>query len=152
MPNPSLRLVRLSLRRLAHGLLIRVKHPKRVACLNCGFLSLGEAEVTAADRLMLSAKGAGACPDLEVLHCSRSLWVRYDLFYSGTNAEGIFEELEVDRRDCAGFLRHRPGWTPFEHRDLLSKTLEARQKITFAVVGSLLTLFAAWLTKQLGIR
>lgn len=134
------------LRNLAHFLRARVRHPRRVTCLQCGFLSLGDAEVTAAQRTMLHLRSQNGIANL---NCARSRWESYDLEYSGPDAEGIFNELEVDRRSCQEFLLYRPGWTPNGHKEILLKKLETQQKILFAVLGSLLTLFAAWVTKKL---
>jgi hypothetical protein len=106
-------------------------------------LSFGEAEATVADRVMLGARGEGPCPSLEDLQCFRSLWIAYAIHGGGD--EGVFSELEVDRRGCEGFLRHRPGWSPNEHRDLLSRRLETREKIALVALGSLLTLIGALL-------
>jgi hypothetical protein len=141
---------RKALREFAHGVLVRAKHPRRATCLDCGFLALGDAEVTAADRVMLAARGTSGCPSLDILRCSRSLWVGYDLTYVGTSAEGIFEELEADRRDCAGFLSYRPGWTPNEHRDLLTKALETREKALLAVLSFLLGVLTVLAVKLFG--
>jgi hypothetical protein len=142
------------LRRLIRTAYLRVNHPRRVTCLDCGFLSLGEAEVTHADRVMLHMKGTGGwCPSLDVLGCSRSLWVNYDLTYSGTSAEVIFDELDLDRRSCDGFFKYKPGWTPTDHRELLSKHQESRQKIVsgilLAVASSILTVLVAWVIKSM---
>lgn len=121
-----------------------------MTCLDCGFLSGGSDEVSSANRAMLAARGVGGCPSLDHLHCSRSLWVSYDLTYVGTNADAIFEELEGDRRGCRGFLRYRPGWTPNEHRDLVGKAFETRQKVIFTILGTGLGLLAVWIAYFFG--
>lgn len=143
------------LRNRVDRLAVLARHPKRVTCLECGFLSLGEAEVTKAERRMLASRGVGSCPPLDVIRCSRALWVDYDLMYAGTDSDGIFDELEADRRGCEGFLRHEPGWTPNEHRELLKKVLENRRKIVLvllaAVTGSITGLLGAWVAKILGL-
>ena len=138
------------MRKLARTLVVRTRRPFKVTCLDCGFLSLGSEEVSAANRAMLGARGVGGCPSLDLLRCSRSLWVSYDLMYVGTDADAIFEELEGDRRGCRGFLRYRPGWAPNEHRELLSKALETRQKVFFTILGTILGLLAAWVVHFLG--
>lgn len=137
-------------RHLAHW----VRHPRLITCLECGFLALGTSEVSEADRFRLASRGSTGYPPLDQLCCARSLWVEYDLMYVSTNADALFKELEADRRGCSGFLRHRKGWRPSEHKDLLSKALETRQKIRFtifgAILGLLVTLLATWISRLLG--
>lgn len=90
---------------------------------------------------------------LDNLRCFRSLWL--DSVYGGGD-ESIIYELAADRRDCTGFDRHKPGFTPSEHRDLLSKRWDARRQFWLTVlgsaVGSALALLVAWLTWHLGIK
>jgi len=127
-----------------------VHHPLKITCLDCGFLSLRSDEVTRADRVMLSARGrAGGCPSLNILDCSRSLWIDYDLTYVATDAGAIFDEVERDRRSCEGFFKYKPGWSPGGHKDLLLKALAFRQKVFFVVLGVFVTFLATWLGPQL---
>ncbi|SRR6266404_647432 len=133
-----------------------VRHPRPVTCLDCGFLALGNEEVTRAERILLHGEGSAGLPcspeELTDLNCTRSLWVDYDLTYVDGSAQGIFDELEQDRRGCAGFLRYRPGFSPSEHRDLLLKRMDSKEKLKFAVLGGIVTLFFAWVAKHLGLR
>ncbi len=133
-----------------------VRHPLPVTCLNCGFLALGDEEVTKADRIMLHSEGSAGLPcspdELTNLNCTRSLWVDYDLTYNSDSVQGIFEELEQDRRGCAGYLKYRPGFSPSEHRDLLLKRMDSKEKLKFAVLGGIVTLFFAWIAKHLGLK
>ena len=108
--------------------------------------------MSTADRVLLHVRGKAACPPLDVLGCCRSLWVDYDLTYFGTSVAGVFDEVQKDRRDCVGFFRYKPGWSPSGHQDLLLKTLETKQKTAFALLGSLLTLLCLWVAKLLGLR
>lgn len=140
--------LKIRLKGFARRSFLRVKHPSRVTCYQCGFLSFGDNEVTFQHREVL----ASGEPSLSVekLRCFRSCWTEYGVYEWGEDV--VRSELEIDRRDCPGFFRHRQGWTPNEHRDLLSKRLETRQKIAFAFFGSFLTLLVAWLAKLLGMR
>ena|SRR5216684_8653747 len=132
-----------------------VRHPLPVTCLNCGFLALGDEEVTRADRIMLHCEGSAGLPcspdELTNLNCTRSLWVDYDLTYLDGSAQGIFDELEQDRRRCAGYLKYRPCFSPGEHRDLLLKRMDSKEKLMFAVLGGIVTLLLAWIAKRLGL-
>lgn len=128
-----------------------VRHPLGVTCLDCGFLALGDKEVSTANRMLLHVRGTAGCPPLEELSCSRSLWTDYDLTYCRVDAAAIFDEVGKQRRDCEGFFPCRPGWSPGGHQDLLLKGLETKQKVLFALLGSLLTLLAAWVAKLLGL-
>lgn len=127
-----------------------------MTCLNCGFLALGDFEVSKANRILLAASGEDGCPPLNKLHCLRKLWVNYELGYFNDRRDGVFEEVQKKRRPCEGFLRYRPGWSPSEHRDLLQSKLERRKKVFIsaasAVGGAVLTLAVAWLLKRLGIK
>ena len=91
---------------------------------------------------------------LDSLCCSRSLWDDYMISMRGE--EGILDELNPGRRGCLGFLRHRPGFKPDEHRDLLWKWWEAKRHFLLTVagsaIGSLLAFFLAWLARRFGIR
>jgi hypothetical protein len=140
------------LRNLVRAAVAWVRHPAGVTCLDCGFLALGDEETTSTNRILLHARGVAGCPPLEGLRCSRSLWVEYDLTYCGVNADALFHEVGKQRRECEGFFRYRPGWSPGGHQDLLSKALETKQKVLFVLLGSLLTLLAEWLAKLLGLR
>src|SRR5437879_5577369 len=92
--------VRKVLKKTARVVSAHARYPLKVTCLNCGFLSLEDKEVTRADRVLLHVRGTAGCPPLEVLGCSRFLWTDYDLTYVGTNSEAIFDEVQRDRRDC----------------------------------------------------
>lgn len=125
-----------SFRKLASTAVSYARHPFGVTCLDCGFLALGEKELSTASRILLHCKGAAGCPPLEMIWCSRSLWVVYDLTYVGTDAEGIFDEVQKERRGCKGFFRYRPGWSPTGHQDMLLKALERRKNFFYVLLGS----------------
>lgn len=145
-----------SLKKLANTVVSYFHYPFGVTCLDCGFLALGEKEVSKANSIMLYCRGTAGCPPLEMLWCSRSLWVDYDLSYAGFDAEGIFDEILKQRRDCKGFFRYRPGWSPPGHQDLLLKTLERRKNFFYfllaSFLGSLLTLLGTRFAKFFGLR
>ena len=128
------------------------RHPRRT-CLKCGFLALGDAEreVTTAIRVLVSAKES----PIDMLQCSRSLWVDYDLMYAAPNVDSIVEEIQSDRRKCRGFYPYNEGWSPAEHKDLVLKARD-RRRIALATVlgylsGILSGIFSAWLRKRLGL-
>jgi hypothetical protein len=54
------------------------------------------------------------------------------IFGLGSNYTGcqttFWDELKVERRTCEGFLAYEPGWSPSEHRDLLLKKHDRREK------------------------
>jgi hypothetical protein len=131
--------------------LAHLRRPRRVTCLDCGFLALAGGEVGGANRVRLGIKGAAGCPPLEALGCSHSLWIDYDLMYSGTDATAIFEELEKDRRQCTDFFRYRPGSSPREHQDLVLKKRDLWQRIVLAVLSWILGFFAAWASRRFGL-
>lgn len=145
--------LRARLRRLALGIIRRIRHPTKVTCLECGFLSFGKAEATAEDRVLLGDFNMSPSISLDNLYCFRSLWLGS---VYGRGDEAIIDEIAADRRGCTGFDRHRPGFTPSEHLDLLSKRWEARRQFWFTVLGSAtgaaLALLVAWLTWRWGIK
>jgi hypothetical protein len=126
-----------------------LKHPFGVCCLDCGFLALGKTELNSAERIQLRVRGTCGCPSLEALWCYRQLWIEYNLTYSGSCAEGIFSEIEKQRRDREGILRNWPGWTPIQHYDTLLKRIDNKEKTKYAVIGSTLTFLFQWLLKQI---
>ncbi|MFH1595522.1 MAG: hypothetical protein ABIG94_04015, partial [Pseudomonadota bacterium] len=140
-----------SLIKIAIATVSYARYPFGVTCLECGFLALGEKEVGTADRILLHIRGTAGCPPLKELQCFRSLWVDYDLIYAGTDENGIFDEVQKQRRNCQGFFPYRPGWSPTGHKDLLQKRLERREKVFLVVlglfIGSLLTFLSTRLTK-----
>jgi len=149
-----------TLKGLGRTLVTYARHPRKVTCLNCGFLSFGEdTEVSTADRILLHAvKESPKLPPVDELCCSRKSWVDYDLIYGATDTGGIIDEIQKDRRDCQAFFRYWPGWSPSGHRDLLLKAFEKRQKVFFTVLGvflgalgSLLTRLGDWVAKGLGL-
>lgn len=129
------------------------RHPRRITCLDCGFLSFGDKEVSTANRILLHMRGQAGCPSLDVLGCWRSLWIILDLsYFGGYPADEIFDMVEKQQRNCKGYFKYRPGLLPSDHQNLQLKALEWKQKLLFAVLGSVLTLLVAWLAKLLGLR
>ena len=126
-----------------------LKHPVGVNCLDCGFLSLGEGELNPAERIQLHVRGTAGCPPLEVISCSKQLWIEYDLTYCGTDADGIFIELEKQRRDCKGFIRYKSGWSPSKHDEILLKRMDIKEKLFIAVIGAVLAFIVQWLVKRI---
>ncbi|MCX5888491.1 MAG: hypothetical protein NTY36_03460 [Deltaproteobacteria bacterium] len=144
-----------NLKKLTRAAVCYVRHPVGVTCLDCGFLTLGRKEVTTADRMRLHATsdrgGPADLPPVEEIWCFRSLWIEYDLIYAGPSIEGIFDELQRQRRDCEGFLRYRPGWSPTGHQDLLLKGIERKEKILFVMFGWVLGVLGTLLVKFFGL-
>lgn len=143
-----------------HAILVFARHPFPVTCLDCGFLALGDEEVTRAGRILLQGEGRAGLPcsreELTDLNCTRSLWVNYDLTYYRSSAQGIFDELKRERRGCVGYLKYRPGFSPSEHRDVLLKRMDSNEKLKYATIGAIaggiVTLFFAWIAKHLGLK
>lgn len=136
-----------------------VQQPLRVTCLECGFLALGVQEVSTAERCMLSTKGMSAVmPTLETLRCHRSLWVGYDLTYSG-NPDMPKLDVVTEWRRCEGFLSYKPGLSPEEHMERLARSDERKAQFAYtllaAILGgglsSVLTLLGLWAAKHFGL-
>lgn len=116
----------------------RLRHPRRIGCLDCGFLALGGKEVSDAARIEISSPSSGSQPDWRKLWCHCNRWVSYELIYAGPSYEGLQEELRADRRTCDSFLRYRHGWSPDEHRALVLKKEEVRVRVLLLLLGSVL--------------
>jgi hypothetical protein len=148
--------MRKSLRRFLQNAIAYVRHPFGVTCLDCGFLALEQQEVDTSDRILLHCRGAGGCPPLEYLRCFRSLWVELDLVYfGGYPPDDIFDTVVKQRRNCKGYFRYRPGWSPSGHQELLLKSEDKREKIYIALfsggLGVFLGLFGKWLARVCGL-
>lgn len=140
------------LRWLARRLRGLALHPRGITCLECGFLALGQSEVSTAERVMLGDPSIAVQPRWENVNCQRSLWVDYELTYVEPCYEGVRDEISRSRRECDGFYAYRPGWSPAGHRELLLKFQERRSNILFLLLGSALTLLGTWLAKHLGLQ
>ena|ERR1700676_1359527 len=149
MPIRKRKRVLARLPKLTRTAAAHLRHPRQVTCLDCGFLALGDAEVSKANRALFAIRGVAGCPPVGALRCSRSLWVDYDLHYVGTDAAAIFEMIEDDRRQCTGFYRYTPGWSPREHLDLQSK---AHDRMRTLLLTAILALIVAGLMKLLRFK
>lgn len=129
---------RTRLRRMVRWLRGRIRHPRRVDCLDCGFLALGGEEVHDAARIEIATPSSGSQPDWKRLWCHCNRWLDYDLMYVGPSYEALQDELQSDRRLCDSFLRYRHGWSPDEHRDLVLKKEELRVRVVLLLLGSVL--------------
>jgi hypothetical protein len=88
----------------------------KITCLHCGFLAIQEAEVSPANRILLTAKTAGL--PTRAPQCFRKQWVNYDLNGCEGYSEELWDELAKSReKECAYFLWHIPGLTPTQHID-----------------------------------
>ena len=127
-----------------------------MTCLDCGFLALGDSEVTSPNRVLFAIRGVAGCPPVGALRCSRSLWIDYDLLYFRPNAAAIFEEIQADRCQCKGFHGYQEGYSPREHLDLLSKAHDSMRTsmktLLLALLSVILALIIAWLTKLLRLK
>lgn len=137
--------LKVRLKRLARKSFLWIRHPRRVTCYQCGFLSFGNDEVTFQHRRFLASGEEGL--SVENLRCFLSCWTEYGVY--GRGEDIVRSELESDRRDCPGFFRHREGWAPNEHRELLSKRWETKRQffltVLGAAVGSAFALLVRWL-------
>ena len=131
-----------------------IRRPSQVTCLECGFLAFGNDEASTGDRWMLATKGRSAkMPSLETLRCRRSLWSHYEFDYFG-NSSGPKLDVVNEPGRCPGFRRYRPGLSPEEHMQRVSKAEERKAQFGYtllaAVLASVLTLLGAWAAKYLG--
>lgn len=145
-----------SLRSFAHNAVSYVRHPLGVTCLDCGFLALGQQEVDTSTRILLHCRGTAGCPPLENLRCFRSLWIDLDLtYFGGPPTDEIFDMVEKQQRNCKGYFRYKPGWSPTGHQDLLLMSQDKREKIYIALfsggLGVFLALFGKWLARIFGL-
>jgi hypothetical protein len=124
----------------------QLRHPLRgrVTCLDCGFIALGDTEVSQWDRDLLAAKGTAGCSRPDELRCFRQNW-----FHDELGLDFRFEVLQEDRRLCTGFYRYKENSSPIEHKDLLAKAHDRREKYALALFGAFLTLLVTWVVKNL---
>jgi len=140
-------------------LVLFIRRSGRVTCADCGFLAYGNDEAHKVSRVLLAAEGRHGLPGgMETLQCYRSLWVNYDLTYSGHSIEGQLEEVN-NRRHCEGFLRYKPGLSPGEHKQRLAKSEERKSQFKYTLLAAVLAAILAlvgqtgqqWLAKVLGL-
>jgi hypothetical protein len=133
---------------------------RRSTCLECGFLAFGDSEAPSGDRAMLASRGVNAkMPSLDNLRCYRSLWAEYDMDYFG-NPGGPKLEIVAEQRQCEGFRRYQPGFSPAEHLQRLTKEAEQRTQFRYqiaasiltAVLAAILTLLGQWVMKRFGFK
>ena len=124
----------------------------RPECLNCGFLGFANSEVHEAARVEFGAWiGGTMSPNYAIddLECTKRLWVKYELTYFGLSAEGIKDELSQERRNCPGFMSHRPGYSPEDHkgiqRDNWRTWRNLRANLIVGVIGGSAGAALTWL-------
>lgn len=139
--------------------LLFIRRPLRVTCADCGFLAFGNDEAHEASRTLLGAKGSAGLPGrMEDLQCYRSQWVQYDLTYFDHSVDGQLDEVAYPRH-CKEFLRYKPGLSPKEHMQCLSRSEERKAQFWYtflaALLAAVLTLAGQtgrqWLAKFLGL-
>jgi hypothetical protein len=160
----------LRIRETVGTIISHVLYPKGDACIECGFLALGDGEMITHSRALLrlgmapflTKAAAATAPqndgfvmirDLQP-NCFKSLWVR-----DPTIPYGISMEVNKRRRPCKGFFPYKPGYSPLEHRTLQEKKHERRYKIIIGVLGALATgllgvvlaLLKGWLNNYVGV-
>jgi len=152
------RLARLSRksRNIVRGAVARLRHPKGMTCLRCGFLGFNDEELVTSSRILLSDEGSAEHPPLNEVRCTRALWVDYDLRNFEDARKGIFHELHKRRRPCEGFLRYTPGLPPSKHWELLRTKRERLDKMIYSaaglISGFILTLLGQILLKRWGLK
>ena len=127
------------------------------SCLDCGFWGYGNREVLKAARVDFNGWVHGSwAPNhrLEGLNCSEGRWVTYDLTYVGTAADGIQDELTRNRNKCEGFMRHRAGFSPAEHKEMKRQRWLSRWNLVMTlssgIIGGTIVAILNWmLTKFL---
>ena len=86
---------------------------------------------------------------VDSLRCSRSLWVGFAL--------GAHQPLDeaIRHRKCEGFLRYKPGRSPEEHMQCLSKSEERKAQFWYtflaAFLAAVLALVGQTVAKRLGL-
>lgn len=133
----------------------KIRHPLGVTCLECGFLAIGSHELNTSEREMLRCRGCDGCPPLDKIWCFKSLWVELDLIYHGNYpGDDLLNEVNKNQRECWGFFRYRPGWTPSGHLELLSKSTDRKKNLIYSLIagflGGVLAIFIKWLAAKLG--
>jgi hypothetical protein len=117
-----------------------------MTCRECGFLALGESELSTPSRECLSDKRNAEQPPLNMLCCTKRIWSK------PLDRDELFEVIQAKRRPCVGFLRYIPGRSPRDHRDLEDQKRTRREKIIDGLIGAafgaVLTLLATWLVKH----
>jgi len=91
----------------------------------------------------------------EQTRCFKNLW-DYDLNYTGGTFDGVIEEIERGRNNCAGFLPYEAGLTPAQH--LESQIEQRKEKLQWriaklgfwgallgGIAGTILLQFLKWL-------
>jgi hypothetical protein len=118
-------------------------------------MALGESDVSPANRILLGVRESAEQPPLNMLHCTKKLWIDYDL-NSGNDRGALFAEVQKRRRPCAGFMRYRPGRSPLEHQGWEDHKRTRREKIIDRLIGAALgvagTLLTAWLVKHYQLK
>lgn len=107
---------------------------------------------------MLGSRGKSAVMPVHYQDtgCFRNLWPLYDVTYSGNAVEGIFDELQRSRKDCAGFAAYESGYTPAQHLERLEERRKERFQwriaklgfvgaLTGALIGSILPHVPHWI-------
>lgn len=99
---------------------------KKRTCLNCGFLTIQDSELSRPAQIMLGSRGVSAVMPThpEQTRCFKNLW-DYDLTYIGDTFDGVIEEIELSRDNCPGFVTYEAGFTPAQH---LEAQLEQRKE------------------------
>lgn len=109
-------------RRSLHRCVSYVRHPFGAKCLDCGFLCLSpDREIQEGDRTRLACGGSIGLPNIDSVCCYRGLRVVYETACVAPCWDGLSGELESERRGLPGFLKHRAGWSPTEHKGMLQR-------------------------------
>lgn len=94
---------------------------------------LQEEEIKPSDRALLGARGKVTLPAGAVLtNCRKNRWAGYELTYVEPHLDGVFDEIEKDRKKCSGFFRYEPGFTPIQH--LERQEQKRRERLQYKIV------------------
>lgn len=130
-------------------------------CLDCGFLTIQDRELSRPQRITLGTRGKSAVMPAhsEQTRCFKDLW-DYDLHYSGDTFDGVIEEIERSRDDCPGFELYEPGFTPEQH--LENQIQQRKEKLQWRIaklgfwggllggaVGTIIVWFLKWLIERI---
>ena len=106
-------------------------------------------EVDTSTRIMLYNPESATQPSgAEYFHCFRSMWT-WPLHYGAVDYGVVQEEVRQSRRDCRGFYRYRPGWSPIEHRELVLKASENRFRVWLAILSAAIGVLVGFIIASL---
>lgn len=107
-------------------------------CLDCGFLTIQNKEISHPQRIMIGTEGKSASmpSNYEQTRCFKDLW-EYDLHYIGNSFDGVIDEIKINRNSCRGFIPYEPGFTPEQHIEIQLENRKEKLQWKVAILGFL---------------